>query len=441
MPALPPPKTGDEEDFVDVIVVGGGPAGLSAALILGRSRRSVIIFDSGEKRNEASQIQHGILGADGFNREEFLSQARDQVLKYPTVELKQLAVVDLNIEAARTERCTPGEIEAGTCETKVKTGERITKTWSFEVTAEDGTTWRSKKVVLATGVKDLIPEVLSPFWGRGVWVCLYCDAYEYTDQPQAAYGNGERGIHLAFEMLLWSKQVTLLTDGEALEATAKDYCSGAEEQALLKRHGIKVVTSKVKELYADPDGELGGVVFEDGTRLPVRFLVFNTGRCQNSSLPSKMGLKSDDRGDLICEMKGNVASVHGLYVAGNCATAPLKLVMTAASQGATVGAKINSELMYEELGLVDGLYYQDKEREAIRESSKQNLNEMDGNGEVVAPPSGFNTGANGKEADPSKGDGNGEVLGPPSGINRGGTSKAGIENGTAEADATAVAEE
>ena len=97
--------------------------------------------------------------------------------------------------------------------------------------------------------------------------------------------------------------------------------------------------------------------------------------------------------------------------------------------------------MYEELGLVDGLYYQDEEREAIRESSKQNLNEMDGNGEVVAPPSGFNTGANGKEADPSQGDGNAEVLGPPSGINSGGTSKAGIENGTAEGETAAAAEE
>lgn len=174
-------------DLADVIVVGGGPAGLSCALILARANRKVHIFDSGDKRNQASEVQHAILGADGFNRATFIDQARDQITKYPTVHFHCKEVVDVVIAARDKDD-----------------GRSIPHVWGFKAITEDGKSWFSKKLVLATGVTDCIPDSLCEFWGRGVWVCLFCDGYEYNGQRLGAYGNGERGVHIALEMLLWS---------------------------------------------------------------------------------------------------------------------------------------------------------------------------------------------------------------------------------------------
>lgn len=204
----------EEKPDADVIIIGGGPAGLSAALVLARANRSVLLFDSGKKRNDASHVQHAILGADGEDRAEFLQRARSQVTAYPCVSFHCCAVVDVDIEAARTEPSS---------NTKMKNGERVAHTWQFEVGTEDGRRWRSKKLILATGVTDLIPDVpgFQDYWGKGIWVCLYCDGYEYNDKVLGAYGNGERGVHMALEMLLWSDTVTLFTNGEQLVATDK----------------------------------------------------------------------------------------------------------------------------------------------------------------------------------------------------------------------------
>jgi thioredoxin reductase len=292
----------------DVIIVGAGPAGLSAALILGRSNRSVMIFDSGEQRNSVSQTQHAILGADGEDRAAFLAKAREQVVAYPTVQYIEKTVVDIDIEAARTQE---------TSDTRLQKNEKVTKTWCFEVSTEDKKTYLSKKLILATGVRDMMPDIegFQEYWGAGIWVCLYCDAYEYKNKKLGAYGNGERGVHLAFEMLLWSPNIVLFTNGEPLEATEK-------ERELLKQKNIEVIETPIKKAYgsdklddtnpcAPEKNHLAGVELEDGTRVNLDGLFFNTGRFQSSTLPDKMGLASDARGDLVCEERGNVKCVHG----------------------------------------------------------------------------------------------------------------------------------
>eukprot|EP00887_Chlorella_sp_A99_P007472 scaffold2.g7472.t1 len=303
----------------DCAVVGGGPAGLSAALILARARRSVLIFDSGDKRNEKSLV-----------------------LAYPTAQLECLKVEDIDIEAARIEDCRRHPGHAG-CDSVLQSGVTIAETAKFVVCTEDGRRWRSKKLILATGVQDHLPQVdgFADFWARGIWVCLYCDGYEYRDQAVACYGNRARGVHLALEMhQCVSPDVVLLTDGETLEATQL-------EREALRRLGVRVFEQRLARAYGGDDGHLAGVELADDTRVPLKrgagaergALFFNTGRCQNSPLPRRMGLKSDARGDLVCDARGNVASVHGLYVAGNMAQAPLKLV--------------NSELFNEAVGLYE----------------------------------------------------------------------------------------
>ena len=246
----------------------------------------------------------------------------------------------MRIKAAKTR--SPADDE----DTQLKNGKIVEKTWGFEAVTEEGSVYRSKKLILATGVQDEVPGVAGflEYYGRGVWVCLYCDGFEYRNKRLAAYGNGNRGVHIAFEMLSLSQHVMLLTDGEPLEATQF-------ERQLMKEKGIPVIETPLKRAYG-AGNHLTGVELIDGTKIDIDALFFNTGRRQTSNLPDKLGLRQDKRGDVIvCQARGNVECVHGLYVAGNCAIAPLKLVVTAASQGAVTGAKVNTELMYQELAL------------------------------------------------------------------------------------------
>jgi thioredoxin reductase len=171
----------------DVIIVGGGPAGLSAALMLGRCRRSVLVCDTGRPRNLASHGLHGYLTRDGISPQEFIALGRRELQQYTTVELRNVEVVDAECLESR-----------------------------FVVTVQGGETVASRKLLLATGVVDNLPAVpgIGEFYGKSVFHCPYCDAWEIRDQPLAIYGRGERGVGLSLEMTAWSRDLMLFTDGE-----------------------------------------------------------------------------------------------------------------------------------------------------------------------------------------------------------------------------------
>src|ERR1051325_6140674 len=170
----------------DVIIVGAGPAGLSAALVLGRCRRRVLICDSGHPRNAASHALHGYLTRDGIPPAAFLEIGLEQLQQYETVRLQRSAVV----EARRLDNL-------------------------FEITLNSGQRLASRKLLLATGVIDELPQIngLQDFYGTSVFHCPYCDGWEMRDQPLAVYGRGENGAGLALELKLWSQQLVLCTDG------------------------------------------------------------------------------------------------------------------------------------------------------------------------------------------------------------------------------------
>lgn len=294
----------------EVIIVGAGPAGLSAALILGRGRRHVLVCDSGEYRNYASHALHGFLSRDGISPRELLRLGREQLEQYESVELRQARVVDAALQAGR-----------------------------FEVTLEGGTRLETRKLLLATGVRDELPPLtrIEEFYGRGVHHCPYCDGWELRDQPLAIYGGEQHGRKLALELRQWSAQLTLCTNGAA--------ALSRQERERLQRNSIAIREERIARLEGKE--HLERLVFEHGETLDCRALFFKGAEHQRSDLAAKLGCDFTQRG-AVRSGEYEATNVPGLFVAGG-ASRRVQLAIIAASEGATAAYAINTALMKEDL--------------------------------------------------------------------------------------------
>jgi len=295
----------------EAIIVGAGPAGLSAALILGRCRRRVLVCDAGSPRNAASHALHGFLSRDGIEPAELLRLAREQLGPYQTIELRQGEVTD----ASRNGK-------------------------GFVLTLKDNVQVFCRKLLLATGVVDHVPEIegLGPLYGRSVFHCPYCDGWEMRDQPIAVYGRGEQGLGLALELTQWSNDLLLCTDGP----------SQLSEEGLQRLAGLKIQLreERIKRLEGS-DGSLREIVFATGARAARNAMFFSTGQHQRSNLAEKLGCEITEQG---CIATGNyeITNVPGVYAAGD-ASRMVQLVVVAAAEGAQAAFAINQELLREDL--------------------------------------------------------------------------------------------
>ena len=296
----------------DVCIVGAGPAGLNAALILGRCGRDVVVLDSGRPRNGVSRALHGFLTRDGTPPLELRELGRAELDHYPTITLRQ------NVEVQDVRR----------------------RDTHFEIFSSDGAQTEARKLLLATGRIDLIPHKpgFREYYGLGVYHCPYCDGWEHRDKRLVACASGAAGYDLAIDLLIWSRDVTLCTDGPTE--------LNEEQRQKLEDNGVRILDSPVSGLRG-AHGTVGAVMFENRAELPCNAVFFCSECVQKSPFAQHLGCQLDETGSVMCDEHAATA-VPGLYVAGNVRRG-VHLAIVAAAEGAEAAMAINNALHEESL--------------------------------------------------------------------------------------------
>jgi len=294
----------------DAIIVGGGPAGLNAALVLARCRRNVMVFDTGKQRNRFSHGIHNYLTRDNILPHDFLTIAYREIKRYG-------AIVN-HVEIVHAERLQSG---------------------IFFVKDSTGKKFYSKKLLLATGLRDNIPplEGIMDFYGRSVFHCPYCDAWEVNNKKIGVYAKNKNGFELAMSLLTWSNKITLYTDG-------KTYLKPLEKE-VLERKKIRVVSEKIVKLDGR-NGQLENIWLQNNKMQKCDAMFFSNGYYQQCDLVQSLGCEMNRMGVAITN-RFQQANIPGLYVAGDVAK-DMHFVVVAAAEGAKAGVSINKELQKEE---------------------------------------------------------------------------------------------
>ena len=283
----------------DVVVCGGGPAGLAAALWLGRYRRRTLVLDAGEHRNQRAGRSHGYLGSDGSEPAALLDAALRDATAYPTVRVERAA-------ADRIER------EDGL----------------FRVGADERT-WPAQRVVLATGVRDVHPDItgFDDLYGKSIFHCSCCDGYESTDQDVLAIGWGEHVAGFALDLLDWGARVILVTNGQEFEGDTS--CIAA-----LEKHRVEVIEERVAEFLSD-GSTMRGARLSSGRELAATRAFFSIGHEPRTELATQLGCELDELGYIRVGAHGET-NVEGVYAVGDV-TPGEQLVQAAAAEGAIAG--------------------------------------------------------------------------------------------------------
>jgi thioredoxin reductase len=298
----------------DTAIVGGGPAGLSAAIVLGRSCRRVILFDHGQPRNYAAEGVHCFLGHDGIAPLELRNIGRKEAEKYG------VKIIDAKVVTAR-----------GDCS-------KDDETIDFEIEIE-GQTFSSRTMLLATGVRDELPDIpqFKDFYGRSVHHCPYCDGWEHRDERLVAFGKGNIAAKLALELRTWSLQVIACSNGEPL---------AEDDRRTLTQLNIDCREEKVAQLVGD-DGRLRRIEFDAGPPLECDALFFSTGQGQRSCLVESLGCERDED-DLVKKEGKQHTCVDGLFIAGD-ADCDVQFAVVAAAEGAVAAAAIKNYLQKDDV--------------------------------------------------------------------------------------------
>jgi thioredoxin reductase len=298
-----------DEQRYDVVVIGGGAAGLSAALVLGRARRRVAVVDAGSPRNAPAAQMHGFLSRDGMPPRELLATGRAEVARYGVAVVED-AVVAID----------PG----------------------FVLRLAGGRRLRARRVVVATGVGDELPDVpgVRERWGRDLLHCPYCHGWEVRDQPLGVLGTIAGSVQHALLVRQWSEDVVFF---------AHTYALTDDERAQLDARGIRVEPGPVARLVVEDD-RLRGVELGDG-RVVARSAVFVRpgNAAHRDGLLAGLGCEVDEAGFAVVDATGRTTAA-GVWAAGNVVD-PRAQVITAAGAGSAVAIAVNADLVREDVEL------------------------------------------------------------------------------------------
>jgi thioredoxin reductase len=301
-------------DAYDVVVIGGGAAGLNGALQLARSRRSVLVVDAGQPRNRPAPAVHGLLGHDGVPPGQLLARGREEVRGYG-------GEVTEGVVAA-----VGGDLASG-----------------FTVTLADGRVTRARRLLVTSGLVDELPGIpgLRERWGQDVVHCPYCHGWEVRDQAIGVLGGGPRSAHQALLFRQLSDDVVFFANGTGLD--------GAEAAQLAAR-GIRVVDGGVTAVVIDGD-RLAGVRLDDGEVVPRQAIAVGARMAARAGFLADLGLKASEHpsgmGTHVPVDPAGRTEVPGVWAAGNVTDLSAQ-VGAAAAAGALAGAVINADLVEEE---------------------------------------------------------------------------------------------
>ena len=301
----------DRQTDYDVVIVGGSVAGLSAALVLGRSFRRVLVVDSGRPCNRQTPHSHSFMTRDGTPPSQLTTLAREQALAYPTIQYRNGLIATLS---------------------KNDDG--------FSLTTDDNTRIRARKVLLATGLEDIMPPIegFTECWGISVLHCPYCHGYEVRNQPLGVLIQGDHAVDYVGLIHHWSKKLTLFTNGPGAITD--------EQRSLIDRLKVPIIDTPVARLRHH-NGVLSALELQDGNPIELTALFAPMPFRQHSDLAQQAGCTFNPAGLINVNVFGQT-SVAGLFAAGDNSS-PMRQLAVASANGVAAGAGINRELVTEEI--------------------------------------------------------------------------------------------
>lgn len=299
------------ENLYDCLVIGGGPAGLSATLLLGRSRRKVAMFDNGTNRNRVTQESHGFLTRDGIKPQEFKNIAIDEVKSYPSVSIFDETVIGINKDVQKN---------------------------LFLVNTSNNKTYITEKILMATGIQEEFPiSQIRQYYGKSLFNCPYCDGWELRDTPLALIAeNPEHLIHMTKLVFNWSNDLIAFTNGYQLPENIRDSFDSKK---------IRVSTEVIKQLHGE-NGSLESIELESGEIIQRSGGFVAPSFYRPNKFAEQLNCEVDDNGKIITDGDGRT-TVNGIYIAGEAEkTGPSSLVL-AAADGFRAAASINMDITLE----------------------------------------------------------------------------------------------
>ena len=290
----------------EVIIIGGSYSGLSAAMALGRASRNVLIIDSGKPCNKQTPHSHNFITHDGETPAAISAKAKEQVLRYPTVTF----VNGKAIKAIKTQN-------------------------GFGLATQDGKNFTAKKLLIATGVKDVMPAIegFAQCWGISVIHCPYCHGYEVKDQKTALMANGSMAEHFLPVLLQWTKELTLLTNGKAELSDAF--------LAKLTQHNVALIETEIKSIQ-HTNGYMESVTLVDGTHHNFKAMYAKIPSVQHTFIPEDLGCAINEQGYIVVD-DFKKTTVEGVFASGDCTTM-MRAVAMAIESGMKAATMINNEM-------------------------------------------------------------------------------------------------